>query len=459
MTQTPLPCLRLAPQLPAYNDIVSYMHASGKPNVAAVMARADDEGRVLVQPRVGVGGHDAMLRMLRSIQSESAPDVLTLTIDSYTRLALFDKAQEVLAIDPTQLNGYPLVAHGWQAAREIDAALLMPLQVRHGSPDGRRLFAECVAAGLTSFEGGPIGYNIPYCKSVPLQTSLAAWREVDDLVGLLAADGVIVEREMFGSLTGVLVPPSVALSCVLLEAILACHSGCLSVSLSMSQGGHFVQDVAMLRAARQLCSEYLPPQVRAHVVLHQFMGVFPLQREAADAIIFVGGLLGTLGGATKIITKTYQEALGRPDADANASGVRLTRAGIANPFKLSVDGNVDLQEEEEQILREVREIVDPVLQSADLTEGICAAFSSGRLDVPFPASSAAHGKVIPVRDKSGAIRYASTGALPFSKSVKISARCLRDFSRESAKVADEVRESIFYLSNLSKSVSEANVRY
>lgn len=459
MTQSPLPCFRLAPKLPAYNDIVSYMHASGKPTVSAVMRRADDEGRVLVQPRVGVGGHDAMLSMLRSIQSESAPDVLTLTIDSYTRLALFDKAQEVLAVDPTQLNGYPLVAHGWQAAREIDAALVTPLQVRHGSPDARRLFAESLASGLTSFEGGPIGYNIPYCKSVPLRTSLAAWREVDDLVGLLAADGVIVEREMFGSLTGVLVPPSVALSCVLLEAILACRSGCLSVSLSMSQGGHIVQDVAMLRAARQLCREYLPPQVRAHVVLHQFMGVFPLQREAADAIIFVGGLLGTLGGATKIITKTYQEALGRPDADANASGVRLTRAGIANPFKLSVDGNAGLQEEEGQILREVREIVDPVLQSVDLAEGICAAFSSGRLDVPFPASRAAHGKVIPVRDKSGAIRYASTGALPFSQSVKSGARCQRDFSRESVEVADQVRESIFYLSNLSKIVSETNVRY
>lgn len=459
MMRSSLPCLRLAPELPPYADVLDHIRGSTKLTVAACMARADDEGRVLVQPRIGVGGHMAMLRMLHGIQAESAPDLLTLTIDSYTRLAQFDKAREVLALDPTQLNGYPLVAHGWAAVREIDSALRTPLQVRHGSPDARRLFAESVAGGITSFEGGPIGYNIPYCKSVPLQTSLSAWREVDELVGLLAADGVIVEREMFGSLTGVLVPPSVALSCVLLEAILACRSGCLSVSLSMSQGGHIVQDVAMLRAARQLSREYLPPQVRTHVVLHEFMGVFPRQREEADAIIFVGGLLGTLGGATKIISKTYQEALGRPDADANASGVRLTRAGIANPFRLSLAGNPDLHDEEQQILAEVREIVDPVLQSADLAQGICDAFSSGRLDVPFPASRAARGKVIPVRDRSGAIRYASTGALPFSSSVKNNARCLRDFSRETTQVADEVRDSIFYFSNTSYSGNSADVRH
>lgn len=458
MARSLLPCLRLAPDLPSYADILGHIRSSNKRTVAACMALADDESRVLVQPRVGVGGQDAMLRMLRSIQAEAAPDLLTLTIDSYTRLTQFDKAREVLSLDPTQLNGYPLVAHGWKAAREIDSALHTPLQVRHGSPDPRRLFAESLAAGITSFEGGPIGYNIPYCKSVPLQTSLSAWREVDDLVGSLAADGVIVEREMFGSLTGVLVPPSVALSCALLEAILACRSGCVSISLSMSQGGHIVQDVAMLRAARRLCHEYLPPQARAHVVLHQFMGVFPRRREEADAIIFVGGVLGNLGRATKIITKTYQEALGRPDADANASGVRLTRAGIANPFKLSVIGNPDLDEEEQQILAEVREIVDPILQATDLAQGICEAFSNGQLDVPFPASRAARGKVVPVRDRSGAIRYASTGALPFSKRVKDNARCLRDFSRETARVADEVRDSIFYFSNSANMGIEADAR-
>lgn len=122
----------------------------------------------------------------------------------------------------------------------------------------RRLFAESVAGLPTSFEGGPIGYNIPYCRDVPLAESLVAWEEVDDLVGVLASDGIVVEREMFGSLTGVLVPPSIALSCVLLEAMLACRRGCTCASLALPQGGHLPQDVPMLRAARSLATRYLP---------------------------------------------------------------------------------------------------------------------------------------------------------------------------------------------------------
>jgi methylaspartate mutase epsilon subunit len=441
-----LPCLRLAPGLPGYADLTARIRAQSKPTVAAVMANADRVGQVLVQPRLGVGGQREMQGLLRDIESCAAPDVLTLTIDSHTRLGYFERAREVLETDPTQLNGYPLVAHGWASASRIDAMLAAPLQVRHGSPDGRRLFAETVAAGLTSFEGGPIGYNIPYCKSVPLEASLAAWREIDELTGLLAADGIVVEREMFGSLSGVLVPPSVALSCVLVEALMAATAGCRSISLSVSQCGWIVQDVAMLRAARQLCRRYLPAHVAAHVVLHQFMGIFPREREKADAIIFAGGVVAALGGATKVITKTYQEAIGRPDQDANVAGVRLTKAAIANPFGFSLEGHPQLEVEQAQIESEVREIVDPLLQENDLASAVIAAFASGRLDVPFPASLAARGEVMPVRDSRGAVRFARTGALPFSPRVKAAATCRLDADRHDRRIANEVRESLFYFS-------------
>src|SRR6218665_1784291 len=332
-----LPCLRLAPGLPDSADITARIRAQSKPTVAACMARADQAGQVLVQPRVGVGGQREMQALLRGIESRAAPDVLTLTIDSYTRLGYFERAREVLETDPTQLNGYPLVAHGWASGSRIDAMLAAPLQVRHGSPDGRRLFAETVAAGLTSFEGGPIGYNIPYCKFVPLEASLAAWREIDELAGILATDGIVVEREMFGSLSGVLVPPSVALSCVLVEALMACAAGCRSISLSVSQCGWIVQDVALLRAARQLCQRYLPAHVAAHVVLHQFMGIFPREREQAEAIIFVGGVAAALGGATKVITKTSTRKPGanaRRAVTSRGCGSRKRPSRIPSVFRL-----------------------------------------------------------------------------------------------------------------------------
>lgn len=440
-----LPCFHLAPALPPLEELVRYLRTNRKPTVASLMAAADQEGRTLIQPRIGVGGQQEMMKMLRTIHAQARPDVLTLTIDSHTRLGFFAKAAEVLAADASQLNGYPLVAHGYVRAREIDASFVdVPLQVRHGSPDGRRLFAESIAGGLTSFEGGGIGYNIPYCKNVALANSLSWWQEVDEAVGMLAEAGVLVEREMFGSLTGVLVPPSIALSCVLLEAILATRAGCRSVSLSLPQGGNIVQDVAALRTARRLCLEYLPATASAHVVLHQFMGVFPQDRARADALIFTGGLVARLGNATKVITKTYQEALGRPDSDANSAGVCLTRAAILNRFAFQPVDPSRLAEEEEQILVQVRQIVEPILGAPALQQAIVSAFESGRLDVPFPANSVSHGNVIPARDAAGAIRFARTGALPFSEPVRLAAcRGVNDPS-ENARLSACLRDSVLY---------------
>lgn len=40
----------------------------------------------------------------------------------------------------------------------------MPVQVRHGTPDARLLTEIAYAGGFTSYEGGGISYNLPYCK-------------------------------------------------------------------------------------------------------------------------------------------------------------------------------------------------------------------------------------------------------------------------------------------------------
>lgn len=439
-----LPCFHLSPSGPPFEASVSYILEQRKPRVADLMAAADRDGRVLIQARSGVGDQTAMIRMLREIASHGTPDILSLTIDSYTRLGLFGKAASAQLTNPALLNGYPLVAHGHRKVRELDAAFQLPIQVRHGSPDGRRLFAESIAGGLSSFEGGGIGYNIPYCKDVPLAHSLACWREIDDAVALLADAGLTVEREMFGSLSGVLVPPSIALSCVLLEAILAVRAGCIAISLSVPQGGHLVQDVAALISARRLCVQFLPKDVCTHVVLHQYMGVFPKDRGRADALIFMGGLTAKLGRATKVITKTYQEAIGSPDANANNAGLCLTRAAMGEHDWCPPLNDSEVEEEVHQIMAEVIEIVMPILGRSPIEREIVRAFESGRLDVPFPANKIAHGNVIPVRDPTGAIRFAKTGALPFSSSVKRGA--IKGVENHSGRggLSAQLRESVMY---------------
>ncbi|MER5884168.1 methylaspartate mutase [Streptomyces sp. NPDC001941] len=417
----------VAAQLPSWGELVEHLGDPGLPRVVDVLRAAEARGRPAVQPRCGVGGHAEMLDLLHALEG-AGPDVLSVTIDSHTRLRNFTTAREVLRRDPADLNGYPLVAHGWQRGRELVASVGVPLEVRHGSPDPRELFAVSLAAGITSFEGGAIGYNLPYSKNVPLGRSLRAWQRVDAVCGELARHGVTVDRELFGTLTAVLVPPSVSLAMTLLEGAAAVAEGVTCLSVSYPQGGEVHQDVAALRAVRTLARRYLGADVEVYPVLHEFMGVFPSTPEFAGALILLGGLTARLGGATKVISKTTQEAHGIPDAAANAAGIRTAALGASDLMDFVTVDEDRVAEEQHWIEREVAELVEPVLEGEDLFGSIEKAFTDGRLDIPFSASVHARSEVVPRRDRRGAVRYGSAGALPFSGAV---------LRRQAALLADD----------------------
>ena len=424
--------LPVSAELPSLRESAAYIAELGKPTAAEVLDRARATGRVALQPRCGVGGHREMSTLLRELETDGRADILTLTIDSHTRLRRFEHAERTLRTDPRGLNGYPLVTHGWQRGRELNELVAVPLEVRHGSPDPRELFQVAVASGITSFEGGGISYNLPYSKDVPLADSLAAWAEVDAICGELDRLGVMIDRELFGTLTAVLVPPSISLAVSVLEAVAAAADGARCISVAYPQSGHLAQDVAALRAIPALASRYLPEDVRVHAVLHEFMGVFPAERRHAEELIFYGALTARLGGATKMITKTYQEAFGIPDSPANVAGLRL--AAIANSPLLafvSVDQTA-VEEELDWVLREVTEIVEPVLSANCLSSAVVTAFADGRLDIPFSASRHAHSEIIPRRDASGAVRYLSAGRLPLSPASLKRNRRLLDERADSA---------------------------
>jgi methylaspartate mutase epsilon subunit len=438
------PCLRLAPHLPNVRDIVSYISELNKPSMVDCLAEADRAGVVLIQPRSGVASQERMIELLDVLSAPGTADCLTLTIDSHTRLLHFETAARLLREAPEQLNGYPLVAHGYLAVRQLNERFDKPIQVRHGSPDGRRLFAESLAGGIQSYEGGGISYNLPYCRDVTLRDSLTAWQEVDRACGELEAMDVTIDREFFGSLSAVLMPPAIALSVIFLEAILAAREGCRCLSLAYPQTGNLIQDVAALRTIKVLAGRYLPHNVCVYPVLHQFMGVFPQNTEKAEALIFFGGLTARIGGATKVISKTSQEAFGIPDAEINAAGIRRTRLSFEKYLSVvGVDSRL-VEEECYWIERETSELLDPVLSEKDLITSVVEAFHAGRLDIPFPSNREAKGQVMPIRDQDIAIRMASIGNLPFSREVKQRNvdKCALGFATTS--MYERVRDSILY---------------
>lgn len=410
---------RVAATLPPFAEVLNQLRKSDRATVLDTLRRADRRGRPVIQPRCGVGDHAEMCELLRLLDRHARPEILTVTIDSFTRLKQFRSAQQALARNPADLNGYPLVTHGWQRGRELIDSVPVPIEIRHGSPDPRELFAVSLAAGFTSFEGGGVAYNLPYSKDVPLTLSMQAWHQVDRLCGELADVGVVVDRELFGTLTAVLLPPSISLTVSMLEAISASRDGVRCLSVAYPQSGEIHQDIAALRSIRVLAERFLPSSVEVFPTLHEFMGVFPHDAEVADALILLGGLTGRLGGASKIISKTHQEARGIPDVHANIVGIRTTALGCTELLDFVQVDEAAIEEEMYWLQREVIELVEPVLAERDLLTAIPRAFADGRLDVPFSASKYAKAEVVPKRDATGAIRYLYTGGLPFSRQSRL----------------------------------------
>jgi methylaspartate mutase epsilon subunit len=424
-------------ELPDLADTCWFIRNLNKPNVPQVLAEAKKAGRVAVQPRSGVGGHKEMIALLTRIENEGGPDILTLTQDSYSRLEMFDHASRILQTNPAALNGYPLVAHGWRRGRDLNERTRQPLDIRHGSPIANRLFETAIASGITSFEGGGITYNLPYAKKVPLTDSLASWQRIDRICGELAEQDVIVSREMFGTLTAVLIPPSTSLAVTLLEARSAASAGVQCLLISCPQGGNTIQDIATLRSVEVLARRYLPAGPSVYSVLHQYMGPFPRDRAKATALILLGGLVARLGGAAKVVTKTYEEALGIPTVEANIDGIRLTKCALARLFDFIAVDEAAIAEEMQWIQREVAELIDPIIGARDLHKAIVEAFDAGRLDVPFSPSIFTRGDVIPIRDPQGAIRYLSCAVLPFSDATR---RRNQDMLKKTTTPNQQLRE-------------------
>jgi methylaspartate mutase epsilon subunit len=391
------------------------------------MQRASKEGKTLLQPRAGVALIPDHIELLKYLETEGEADLLPTTIDAYTRLNRYQEAANGIArsleAKTSLLNGFPAVNHGVPGCRQVTEAVSKPIQVRHGTPDARLLAEITLAGGFTSFEGGGISYNIPYAKKVPLKKSIDDWRYVDRLTGIYEENGVHINREPFGPLTGTLVPPFISHAVALIEGILALREGVKSITLGYGQAGNLFQDIAAMISLRELAHEYFLREgfedYELTTVFHQWMGGFPEDEAKAFSVISWGASVAVLSNADKVIVKSPHEAMGIPTKEANAQGLRCTRQMVSMLRDQKFLVSEDHREEIEQIKREVKCIMDAVysLGNGDIEAGTIAAFEAGALDIPFAPSMYNHGKILPMRDNDGFIRVFNKGNLALSDDV------------------------------------------
>ncbi|AKA71452.1 methylaspartate mutase subunit E [Clostridium scatologenes] len=394
----------------------------------AKLRKAKEAGITLAQPRAGVALIDEHIELLKHLQDEGDADLLPSTIDSYTRQNRYDECEigikESLAAGRSLLNGFPGVNHGVKGCRKVFEAVNLPLQARHGTPDSRLLSEIIHAAGWTSNEGGGISYNVPYAKSVSIEKSLLDWQYCDRLVGYYEEQGISINREPFGPLTGTLVPPSTSNTVAIIEALLAAEQGVKNITVGYGQCGNLVQDVAAIRALEEQVNEYLKKygydDVYITTVFHQWMGGFPQDEAKAFGVIGSGAATAALAGATKVIVKTPHEALGIPTKEANAAGIKATKMTL-NMFQgQRLPMSKELETEISIIKAETKCMMDKLyeLGNGDLAVGTVKGFAAGVVDIPFAPSKYNVGKMMPARDNNGAVRYLDFGNLPLTEELK-----------------------------------------
>ena len=397
-------------------------------NFAEKLELADKAGITTAQPRAGVPLLDEHITLMKYLQDEGGADFLPSTIDAYTRQNRYEEGErgieESKKAGRSLMNGFPAVNWGVANCRKVVESVKLPLQARHGTPDARLLSEIIHAGGYTSNEGGGISYNVPYAKAVSIENSLAFWQYADRLVGFYEENGVHLNREPFGPLTGTLVPPSMAIAVGIIEALLAAEQGVKSITVGYGMCGNMMQDVAAVISLRELTKEYMKTygykDVYVTTVLHQWMGGFPPDESRAYGLISLGSTIAALSGATKVIVKTPHEAFGIPTKEANAGGIKATKM-VLNLLRgqryPSCDG---LKQEVELIKAETKCIMNETfrLGSGDLFQGAVKAFEAGVLDIPFAPSKYNAGKAMPARDDNGAIRYLMTGNIPFTDDIK-----------------------------------------
>lgn len=376
---------------------------------AAVVARQRAAGELIVQPRMGFGTIERMRQGLLAVRRVAAPTVGTVTLDSYTRVNDHRSARRCLD-EGTELNGYPLVAHGAATTREMMADLAgpdFPIQIRHGSADPRTIFRTMLEAGVCATEGGPISYCLPYSR-MALRDAVDAWSDSAQM--LAAHDGTRCHIETFGGcMLGQLCPPSMLVAVSLLEGMFFRSHGLTSISLSYAQQTSAGQDREAITALRQLALRFLP-ETDWHLVVYTYMGVYPSTPEGAQALLDESVRLAVATGAERLIVKTVAEASRIPTIRENVAALERA-AAMARAVPRSGEGDAPGTEIEAEATALVETVLDvhPRLDVA-----IVRAFDRGLLDIPFCLHPDNRNEARSIIDHDGRLEWLDVGRLPLA---------------------------------------------
>ncbi len=392
-----------------------------------VMRKARQERQCLTQPRGGFATFAMQKHLMETLDRDGLTDIVPTTTDSYTRNERFGQAEEGREqsekLGRSMLNGFPIVNYGVDVCRELVDAVDKPTIVLSGTAMPKLTSEIAFAGGYSGYLGSAIAYVTSYTKDLSIAEGIRNYQYLDRLTALYEERGVHLHRRQPGFLTGTNIPPCIAIAVCVLDCLLAAGQGLHGYGLELAQTLHLIQDAAALEACQELCQEYLAEKgyegVWTAVTSVHWMGAWPEDPAQASALIVYGGTLAAIGGAVSVTTKSVAEAVGLPTPGQNAEGLRMTRMAVYLARDIRLDGHPEYEKEKRIIHREVRAIVDRVLEfgDGDAALGAVRAFEAGVLDIPWSPNRQVKGRIMPARDGDGYLRILDAGEVPLPKDI------------------------------------------
>jgi len=394
-------------------------------NAVCRIEEALERGEILVESRGGYALVEQNIELHRRLFEEGESAILPLTIDTYTRTCLFSKAQraleESIKTGISKLNGFPLVCQGVKNTRRIVEAAKAPILLRLLGLDNRLQWEIALAGGLSGGPGDAINYYASGCKCDPFDILIKNYKYINRLIGFYEEKGVPIYREFHGCNVGVIMPPSLFNAYSVAMLLLAAEQGVKHTCPIFPTNGSLLQDIAGNVALGESAAEYLNRfnyrDVKVYQGVNQWRGQFPTDEAKALAVICHGAATAAMAGAVIVINKTPHEGIGVPTIESHIAGAKATKLTAYLMKGHRFPETPEFLEEKEEIKRETHAIVDHILEfgDGDLIQGLLKAVKSGAWDAPFSPNIDLKGDILPVRDKTGAIRYLRHGNLHFDK--------------------------------------------
>lgn len=404
-------------------------HASLPPakNMVQALRAARAEGRVLVQPRAGIAPLSKHLELMRMLQDEGGADILPATTDSLTRHRKYEMVAKAIRDSEKKgvstLNGFPIVNCGVTGCRTLSRELKLPLEVRSASDDMRLPTEIGLAGGMSAGLGGPIVHCLQHCRNTPPEKVVRDHQYVHRLVAEYQRRGVDVLMETAGYMSAHMVPPSMAVAIVCLEGLVMAEQGVKHIMLGYEQSGHLLQDLAAVRALRNLGTRLMSehPDVTLWFDFHMWAGRFPEDQSRAYGVIIQGAIVAAMAGVDMVMSKSIDQGKYLPQGPANAAAIRATQQvlGMMQHQRLE-ELPAAWAEETAEIEAESTAVVDRTLELGDGSVGVgtARAIRAGVVDLPFGTSMFAANRLLPVRNGTGAIYYLDPGSAPFTEAMK-----------------------------------------